>query len=154
MGAFTSTMMAVGVGLQAVNQFSAGKQSRDAYNYNASIFDAQAKSIEGKKVLTEEQHTRMIRQLRGKSISAVASSGYDMSGSALEVLNDTMTQAYLDKNTALYNLEVEKIGASSQASEQRRQGYQSERSSIYSGFGTLLTGGSKWYQQYGGFGKS
>jgi len=154
MGAFTSTMLAVGVGMQAYGQYSAGQKAKDAYEYNANVFNAQENMLAEQKALTAKEHERTIRHLEGATTVAVAGSGYDMSGSYLEVMKDTLTQAHLDKEKELYNLEAERMLAKSRASEARRMGDNASRAGTIGAFSTVLTGGSKWYQQYGGFGKT
>ena len=153
MGAFTSAIMGIGMGMQAINTFRAGQQAKDAYEYNANVYNAQANMIADQKALTEQEQTRAIAKLHGESVVAVTSSGYDMTGSALAVINDTLTQAYLDKAKSLYNLEVERQYAKSSAKEARRMGDNARTSGAIDAVSSVLTGGSKWYQQYGGFGK-
>lgn len=151
MGAFTS---ALGLGMSAYGMMKQGADAKVASEYNANVYNAQANMIDDKKVLAGQEHDRAIRHLEGATTVAVAGSGYDMSGSFLEVMNDTLTQAYLDKEKELYNLEVEKTLAKSSASESRRQGDNASTASNIGATSTLLTDGSKWYQQYGGFGKT
>ena len=154
MGAFTSVLMAAGIGMQAVGQYKSGQDARAAADYNAAIYQQQASAIEVKKGLTREQWDRSIRKLEGAQISAVASSGHDMSGSFLAVMNDSLTQAYLDKNTEIYNLNVEKSLAMSGASESTRAGVRYAQTGSIKAVSTLLTEGNDWYAKYGGFGKT
>ena len=144
----------IGIGVQGLGQLKSGQDARTAANYNAAVYDQQASIIEVKKDLTAEQYDRMIKKLKGSTVTAIASSGYDMSGSFLEVMNDNLTQAYLDKETDLYNLEVSKLQASSAASESRRTGKTAQTSANVQAVSTLLTQGNEWYAKYGGFGKT
>ena len=123
-----------------------------AADYNAAVYDQQASLFQVKKGLTAEQYDRIIDKLEGESISAVASSGYDLSGSFLTVINDNLTQAYLDKNTELFNLEVGKRQSQSAAAESRRTGKAVKSAANVEAASTLLTQGNEWYQKYGGFG--
>jgi len=152
MGAFTSALALAGVGLQAYGQYKSGQDAAAAAQYNSAIYQQQSEVIEVKKGLTRQEYDRMIKKLQGASVTAIASSGYDMSGSFLEVMNDNLTQAQLDKQKAIYNLEVEKLQAGSAAEESLRAGDRARTSSNIGSVATLLTEGNEWYSKYGGFG--
>jgi len=152
MGAFTSALALAGVGMQAYGQYRSGQDAAAAAQYNAAIYQQQSEVIEVKKGLTRQEYDRMIRKLEGASVTAIASSGYDFSGSFLEVMNDNLTQAQLDKQKAIYNLDVEKLQAQSAASESIRSGDRARTSANINSVATLLTEGNEWYSKYGGFG--
>lgn len=152
MGAFTSALALAGVGLQAYGQYKSGQDAYAAAQYNAAVFQQQSEVIEVKKGLTRQEYERMIRKLEGASVTAIASSGYDFSGSFLEVMNDNLTQAQLDKQKAIYNLDVEKLQAQSAAEESSRAGVRAATSGNINSVATLLTQGNEWYSKYGGFG--
>jgi hypothetical protein len=154
MGAFTSALALAGVGLQAYGQYKSGQDAYAAAQYNAAIFQQQSEVLDVKKGITREQYDRMIRKLEGASVTAIAASGYDFSGSFLEFMNDTLTQAQLDKQLELYNLEVEKRQAISAADESRRSGTTARTSANIQSVATLLTEGNEWYSKYGGFGST
>jgi len=153
MAGFTASLAAVGIGMQVFGQYQSGVDQRAAAEYNSAIYRQQASVIEVKKGLTADQYDRVIKKLKGSQVTAVASSGYDMSGSFLEVMNDSLTQAYLDKNTEMYNLEVEKRMALSGASESQRAGFRAGQTAAIKATSSLLTQGNDWYSKYGGFGK-
>jgi hypothetical protein len=150
MGAFTSALAAVGIGMQAVGTIKAGQDAQAAAEYNAATYRAQADAIDIKKQISEQSWDRLIKQLDGQSTVAVASSGYDYSGSFLEVVNDRMTQAYLDKNIESYNLELAKSQSLSAADEAIRKGKAARSAALWSAGGSLLTQGNEWYSKYGG----
>jgi hypothetical protein len=154
MGAFTSILAAGAIGLQAYGQYKSGQDAQAAADYNAAIYQQQSQVIEVKKGITKQQYDRMIRKLQGASVTAIASSGFDMSGSFLEVMNDNLTQAQLDKQIEIYNLDVEKSFALSSADEARRAGARARSAANIGAITTILTGGNKWYQEYGGFGST
>ena len=154
MGAFTSLLAAASVGMQAYGMIKSGQDAASAAAYNATMYNQQAAIIETRKGLTREEYDRMIDRLEGETTVAVASSGYDFSGSFLAVMNDTMTQANLDKQKAIYNLEVEKSQARSSASEASRRGRIAQTSANINALSTVLTEGNEWYSKYGGFGKT
>lgn len=152
MGAFTSALALAGIGLTAYGQYKQGQDAAAAAQYNAAIYEQQSEVLDVKKKLTAEEYDRLIRKLRGSQVTAVAASGYDLSGSFLEVMNDALTQAQLDKQVELYNLEVEKRQALSAAEESRRAGSAARSLATIKAASTILTEGNEWYSKYGGFG--
>ena len=155
MGAMTTAILAgtaiAGVGLQAYGQYRAGQQQQEAAEFNADLYSQQARTIDVKKKMTRQEYDRMIAQLAGKSVAAIAASGYDFSGSFLEVMNDSLTQAQLDKQKELYNLEQDKKVALATAEESRRTGRAAYGAGLTSSAATILTEGNEWYMKYGGF---
>ena len=146
-------LSAVGTGMQVQGQYQSGQDIQAAAGYNASLFEQTAQISADKQSLTNEKFARLYRHLQGSSIATVAGSGYDLSGSFLEVINDSLTQMELDRQIAIYGLEVEQSQAMSSASEARFQGDVAARSGNMSALNTILTQGNDWYQKYGGFGK-
>jgi len=132
MGAMTSIMVGLGVA-SAVQQFSAGNamQVEAEYNaqavtkeakYNAGVYAEQAIMIENQKNLQASQDNRAIRFATGKHIAMTTSKGIELSGSAMAILSDTITQLEMDKAIGQYNLEVQKYGVLSQADSTLRKG--------------------------------
>jgi hypothetical protein len=140
--------------MQSYGQHQSGADVQSAANYNAAVHEQRAQSIEVKKGLTRQQYERLFRQMESRSVAAIAGSGYDYSGSFLEVVNDSLTQIALDEQIAIYNLEVEKMQAHSSAEESRARGAVAARSGNVNALSSLLTQGNEWYQKYGGFGGS
>ena len=149
MGAFTSALAAVGVGMKVVGGLKASKDAQETAEYNAAVYQQQAQSIDVKKKISNQSWDRLIKQLGGQLTTAVASSGYDYSGSFLDVANDRMTQAYLDKNMENYNLELAKSQSLSAADEAQRAGAAKRSAAFWNAGGTLLTEGNAWYSKYG-----
>jgi hypothetical protein len=154
MGGFTAALAVASIGMQAYGQYKSGQDTQQASYYNAALQEQKAGVIAVKQGLTNEQYQRTYRRLEGESVSAVAGSGYDYSGSFLEVINDTLTQVELDRQIEIYNLEVEKSQAQSSAEAKRWEGDTAARSGKFGALSTILTGGNDWYQKYGGFGKT
>ncbi len=149
MGAFTSALLAAGTAMKVVGGIKAGQDAQAAAEYNAAIYEQQAAAIDVKKRISNQRWDRILDQFGGKLTSAVASSGYDYSGSFLAVINDRMTEAYLDKQIDNYNLELEKSGKLSAADESRRSGSAARTASLFAAGGTILTEGNDWYSKYG-----
>jgi len=149
MGAFTSALMLAGTAMNAYGQIKAGQDAQAAAEYNAAVYRQQAEAIDVKKGISKQRWDRVLRQLGGKLTTAVASSGYDYSGSFLEVVNDRMTEAQLDKQMENYNLELSKSQSLSAADEAQRSGAAARTASLFSAGGTILEGANSWYSKYG-----
>ena len=150
MAAVAAVLGAVGIGMSAYGMWKSGQDAAAAGAFNANMYNYQAKMIEDKKQLTRREYERRIDQIEGESVVAVASSGYDMKGSYLSVINDTLTQAQLDKQKALYNLDIEKFQAASNAQAATMSGQAAQSAANTEALATTLTEGSKWYASYGG----
>ena len=149
MGAFTSLLMAAGIGMTAYGQYKEGQDAYAAAEYNAEIYRQQAATIDVKKTISAHDWDRTIRKLEGKSIATIAGSGYDPSGSFLTYMNDQLTQAQLDKQEELYNLEVSKSQSMSSADEAMREGARKRTAALIGSTATILTMGNEWYDKYG-----
>jgi hypothetical protein len=132
MGAMTAIMLGLGAA-SAIQQFSAGSQQKTEaeYNatqvtkeaqYNAGVYRQQAGMIEDQKNLQAMQDDRAIRFAAGKHVAITAAKGIELSGSAMAVLADTMTQMEMDKAIGQYNFEMQKYTALSQAESITRKG--------------------------------
>ena len=149
MGAFTTALAVAGTAMKVVGGIKAGNDAKEAADYNAAVYQQQAASIDVKKKISNQSWDRLIKQLGGQITSAVASSGYNYSGSFLDVANDRMTQAYLDKNMENYNLELSKSQALSASVEAERAGAAARSAAFWNAGGTLLTEGASLYSKYG-----
>ena len=150
MGAATSAALlvlaAVQAGTQLYSGYVEGKEIKTQAEYNALIYEQQAKMIGGQKKLEAYQYDKAISRMRGTTTARIAKSGLLMSGSPLAVMIDTETQMLLDKSIGQYNLEVQKRYALSGAAEYRRTGKISARTAKMAGytnaFTTLLQAGA------------
>ena len=149
---FTAALAATAVGLQVYGQVKQGQDAKAAADYNALVYRQQAQVIDVRKSITAEQYDRTIDQLRGSTTVAISGQGRDLSGSALHVLNDNLTQAQMDKQIEIYNLEVDRSRAISTSKEYSITGERELGTSRVKAASSLLTGGNDWYQKYGGFG--
>jgi len=95
---------------------------RDEATYNAGIYRQQAGMVETQKQLKAAQDSRKIRFVEGQHTSVTAAKGIEMSGSAVAVLVDTLTQLEMDKAITSYNYDIEKYALNSQAEATERRG--------------------------------
>jgi hypothetical protein len=151
MGAFTAALAAASVGMQVYGKYQEGKIAQQTAEYNASLYEAEARNVEVKKGITKEQFARKKKQFHGATVVAVSGQNRDLSGSALHVLNDNMTQLEMDETMAIYDLDIKKDTALASASKSIRAGSAARSSANVDAATSLLTGGNEWYQKYGGF---
>lgn len=149
MGAFTSALLAAGTVMKVVGGIKAGQDAQQAAEYNAAVYRQQAEAIDVKKNISRQRWDRVIDQLGGKLTTAVASSGYDYSGSFLSVISDRLTEAQLDKQMENYNLELSKSQSLSAADEAQAAGSRARTAALWGAGGTILTEGNDWYSKYG-----
>jgi hypothetical protein len=132
-------------GLQIASGISASKQAKYEGEYNASIYEQQAKMIEEQKGLESYQYSRGIARMKGMTIARTAKSGLMMGGSPLAIMIDNETQMQLDKSVGQYNLNVQKQYALSGARYYRYSGNEASKAALFSGytnaFSTLLSTG-------------
>jgi len=149
MGAFTSALLAGSTALNIFGQFKEGQQAQEAANFNAAIYQQNRQIIDINKELTKSQFDRAIKFLKGKTVAATAAAGIDFSGSALEVFNDNVTQAELQKQQALFDLEVSGIRATDAAEESRRAGIRVSSAATTGALTSILTEGNDFFQRFG-----
>lgn len=132
MGAMTAIMVGLGAA-SAVQQFTGGQAMQREANYNASAVTAEAKynagvyqqqvgMVEAQKQLQAQQDDRAIRMSQGRHIAVTAAKGIQLSGSAMAVLADTMTQLSMDKAIGQFNYDMKKFTIASAADSTLRKG--------------------------------
>ena len=110
-----------GIGAKKEADYNASVAMSEA-KYNASVLHQQAGMIEEQKKLQGAQDDRAIRFITGRTVSATAGKGIELSGSPMAILVDTITQMETDKLIGQYNLDVQKYGVTSQAESVIRRG--------------------------------
>ena len=132
MGAMTALMVGLGAA-SAVSQITGGMQAKQEAEtnaaairaesaYNAGVYEQQAGMIEQQKNLKLTQDQRLMRFAQGKHVAVTSAKGLQLSGSALAILNDSMTQMQMDTAITQYNYDVEKYAVKSQGESVRRKG--------------------------------
>ena len=146
MGAFTTALLAAGTAMKVIGGIKAGNDAYASAQYNNAVYQQQAEAIDVKKKISNQNWDRLIRKLGGKMTSAVASSGYDYSGSFISYISDQITEAQLDKQIENYNLELSKSQSLSAGEEALRTGAAKRTAALFTAGGTILTEGNTLYQ--------
>jgi hypothetical protein len=125
-------------GFGQMQQSSAIEQMGDR---NAQILEQQAKAERESQELTAYQKRRLIKSRIGSQTAAVAKSGIKQSGSALDVMADSLSNAYLDLAIDKYNSEVTARGYENQAAMTRYEGQQEASRAKAKAGGSFLASG-------------
>lgn len=126
---------------QAAMQFSSGRAQKSEANFNAGLYESQARQIDVQKHIEATQYERQKRKLAGATLSRVAKSGIAFSGSPVAVLTTSLTQMDMDKQIGQYNFEMDKQYALATGQAYRRAGDIYARQGQMNAFSTLLKGG-------------
>lgn len=110
-----------GAAASAESTNAAGEYYAEAHarKQNAINLENQASQVGSVAARNEEQARREYRQLAGDQAAAQAENGFDAGGSALDVVRDSETQAYLDALNIRYAGESEARSLRFSASQER-----------------------------------
>lgn len=93
---------AAGAGVGAYSAVQAGEAQKDAAKYNAAVQKNNALTASQQAKYQADRIAKRNRIILGRQRAAYAKSGIDLSGSAEDVLMDSMIEGELDKRAALY----------------------------------------------------
>jgi hypothetical protein len=142
MGLFTAAILGI-TALQAGQSIIQGQAANKEAKYNAGLLDQQAANIDVQKSLEGAQYDRAKGQLVGKSISRTAKAGFNLSGSPMAVMIDSLTQLEMDKSVGQYNLDIQKRNAQMTANQYRRNGKTALMSGYSNAFSSVLMGAAE-----------
>lgn len=124
-----------------VGQLQQAQQTEELGDRNARILEQRAKSEREGQALLEGQKRRLIRSRIGTQVAAVAGRGIKLSGSPLDVMVDSLTNAELDISIDKYNSEVTARGFESQAGMTRFEARQASAKKRFKAGRTFLSTG-------------
>ena len=131
--------------LTAFGNYEQGKQAQKADEYNAQIAEMRAKATRESAKLTAFQKQKQIGQAIGQETAAYAHAGVvATAGSALDVMVNSLSNAYLDLAIDNYNTEVAARGLQAQANMDRYEGKQAALAGLGKAGMTLLSGASSY----------
>jgi len=93
-------------GFSAFSQWKAGDKEKDAFDFNAAMYDTEAINIRESAKLDEFRERKSLKGFVGQQISGYAASGVEMTGSPLDVIRDTAANAELEIAIGKYNSEI------------------------------------------------
>lgn len=141
--AFGSVLGLLGSGFDAFGQYQQGKEEKWAQDYNATIANQQAQSERRNAKVAEYISRKELNQAIGAQRMAYAKSGVAFSGSAIDVMVDSIANAELGMAIDRYNSEIAARGLDSEAAVRRYYGKQATNKALTNVGNTLLGGVSK-----------
>lgn len=131
---------AVSTGVSVAGHLKQGRQARQTAQENAEIYNRQLGLVAQQKELTREQYSRERRRISGQIVSRTGASGFEMSGSPVDILNSNMEALEADEQIALQNLDRQGSMLESQAGRQEALGQSRYRGSLLKAAGTGAKG--------------
>jgi len=139
---FSSNLLSIGTilsgGLQAAANIAEGKRTSDAFEFNAAVLQQKAILIGEKAKLDLERQRKAARTFTAKQTAAFAASGVRLTGSPLQVLQDSAAQLELDILITDFNSKIDIFSALSEAKFQLQRAQIAERSSFIKAGASLL----------------
>lgn len=134
--------IAVGLGvMQAQQQNATGKYNQSIQNRNAQLADQEAQQIEKQTEFDLQRFDQNIQQLEGQTITRIAKTGADFSGTGLRILRNNAEQAEVEKNVINYNSKVAVAQRREAGNMFRIQGQFARASGRSAAIGTLVSTG-------------
>ena len=136
--------MAAGTAVTAYGQYQAGQAQERALNYQAAIQERNAQIAKQNADYDAQRQESRLRRAIGSQRAAVLASGIQMEGTPLELQQDTVQQAEMDRLAILYGGEINYQNARSEAELSRMQGKAAGQAGTTAAFGTLLGGSAQF----------
>lgn len=117
----------IGSGISAYGQYQEGQEARagaqaasDAYLYNANLSEEQAQAIAQKQVMSEyKKNVAKDEAIGHLQASAVAGGVVSISGSPLDLMTNSLSNAMLDISIDRYSYQIAERGMYAQAEQER-----------------------------------
>jgi len=143
MGAAAPYLIVGGLGaLQYQQQGAAGKYNQSVQNRNAQISEQEAKQLEQQKEFDLQRFDQNIQQLEGQTITRIAKTGADYSGTGLRILRRNAEEAELEKNIIEYNAKIGAARKFEEANFYRIQGQMARQQAKAAQMSTIISTGT------------
>jgi mannitol-specific phosphotransferase system IIBC component len=128
--------------MQAQQQNATGKYNQSIQNRNAQIAEQEAQQIEKQKEFDLQRFDQNIQQLEGQTITRIAKTGADFSGTGLRILRNNAEQAEVEKNVITYNSKVAAAQRREAGNMFRIQGQFARQAGRTAAISTLVSAGT------------
>ena len=128
--------------MQYQQQGAAGKYNQAIQNRNAQIAEQEAAQIEKQLEFDLARFDQRFQQLQGQSITRIAKTGADLSGTGLRVLRSNAQQAEIEKNIMDYNAKIGQAKKFEEANFARIQGNIARQQARSAQISTLFSTGT------------
>lgn len=141
-------MMVVGTVVSAYGQYQAGQAQKRAHEYNARIAEQNAQIAKDQAAYEAERQKKRTRAMLAKQRVGYGASGIvSNTGTALDMLRNTMMDGEMDRMAILYGGDVEAVNQRAKAASERMQGKAAAMAGKFGAASTLLSGaGSAGYK--------
>lgn len=136
-----------GLGLQAYGAYSEGEARAEALEYNAFVAEQDAKEVEKAKKHELHKSVTAQRKLLARQWAVAAASGRSMSGSPLDVMNRTESEALLDQSIIRSNAATAKGRLHGQAIMDRGQAESARKMGRAKSITGLFISGADYYSK-------
>ncbi len=151
MSSLSSAMVITGLaagGFAAFNQFQSGEKEKKAYEYNALIAEQEASLTKQGAKLNEFRTRKQLKEFVGQQAASYAKSGVELTGSPLDVMQDTVANAELEMSISRFNAEMASRGKISEAEMSRFYGREAKTASQIQAASTLLATAGEYGSKY------
>lgn len=135
-------LMTAATGMQALGAVQEGRAGRKAAERNAQIAERNATITRQQANADALAQQKEARKKLGAIRAGYGASGLTMEGSPLDILEESASNAELDRRTILYKGELRALGYEDEAALERMRGKQSETSGYLRAGTALLKGGA------------
>ena len=153
MGLETAALVAVGgLGVaQYQQQGAAGKFNQAVQNRNAQLSEQEAAQMAKQLEFDLVRFDQQFQQLEGKTITRIAKTGADFTGTGLRILRANVEQGELEKNIMEYNSKIGQAKKFEEANFYRIQGQVARQQAKSAQLSTLFSTGTSLLTMGGGF---
>lgn len=132
---------AIGTGVAAYSAIQQGNAAASASNYNATVADQNAIAAQQQAQQDAQLQSARDKQLLGAQAAAYGASGVDSgSGSPLDVLGSTASNAELSRQTILYKGRLKAAGYNDESQLDAATAANAQSNAAFSASGILLSG--------------
>jgi hypothetical protein len=128
--------------MQFQQQGAAGKYNQAIQNRNAQIAEQEAAQIEKQLEFDLARFDQRFQQLEGQTITRIAKTGADFSGTGLRILRNNAQQAEIEKNIMDYNAKIGQAKKFEEANFARIQGNIARQQARSAQISTLFSTGT------------
>jgi len=153
MGLETAALVAVGgLGVaQYQQQGAAGKLNQSIQNRNAQLSEQEAAQMAKQLEFDLVKFDQRFQQLEGQTITRIAKTGADFTGTGLRILRANAEQGELEKNVMEYNSKIGQAKKFEEANFYRIQGQVARQQAKSAQLSTLFSTGTSLLTMGGGF---
>jgi hypothetical protein len=138
--------------MQYQQQGAAGKFNQSVQNRNAQIAEQEAAQMEKQLEFDLGRFDQRFQQLQGQTVTRIAKTGADLSGTGLRILRANAEQGEIEKNIMEYNSKVGQARKFEEANFFRIQGQVARQQAKSAQMSTLFSTGTSLLSMGGGFG--